>query len=127
MTWRATPEVGRWYNMTQRCHNPKATDFAYYGACGIEVCNRWRFGEDGKSGAECFFEDMGRCPNRHLTLDRIDNDRGYFEANCRWAPWSVQANNRREPSRTAFERAGVEFNADGLGVRLNPAKGRRPT
>ena len=29
----------------------------------IKVCDRWRFGEGGKSGFECFLEDMGPMPD----------------------------------------------------------------
>jgi hypothetical protein len=38
------PEFNRWYSMVQRCHNPKATGYEYYGARGIAVYDRWRYG-----------------------------------------------------------------------------------
>lgn len=31
-----------WYNMNKRCHNKKNTDYKYYGAKGITVCEKWR-------------------------------------------------------------------------------------
>lgn len=30
----------------------------------------------------------------HLTIDRIDGNKGYFPDNCRWVDYKVQANNQ---------------------------------
>jgi len=63
-------EYSAWYNMVQRCHNPHHPAFVWYGARGIEVCERWR--DDFLQ----FLSDMRPRPPGH-SLDRIDNDAGY--------------------------------------------------
>lgn len=85
------------YNaMIHRCTNPKNPRFSRYGGRGIGVCARWLHGENGATGFECFLADVGKKPSPDLTLDRIDNDAGYFPDNCRWATWKTQANNKRD-------------------------------
>ena len=79
----------------RRCHDPDHKSYHYYGQRGISVCDRWRFGESGRSGFELFLLDVGERPSAGLTLDREDNSRGYEPGNCHWATWSQQASNKR--------------------------------
>lgn len=59
-----------------------------------QVCDRW----SGEQGFANFYSDMGDRP-QGLTIERVDNDRGYEPNNCVWATYSQQnlnkSNNRR--------------------------------
>ena len=82
-------EYSTWCAMKRRCYkktNPKYKD---YGGRGILVCDRW------KDSFENFLKDMGKKPSKHHSIDRIDNEKGYFKANCQWATAKQQANNKR--------------------------------
>lgn len=113
------PEWGVYCQMLNRCYRPETDSYRNYGGRGIQVCDRWRFGEDGKSGFECFIDDMGRRPASGLSIDRFpDNDGNYEPGNCRWATASQQQLNARTAVRLEFggrEMAASEW-ADELGM-----------
>ncbi len=91
---RYNPAYKYWKGMMQRCHNDKAQFYNYYGGRGIFVCDRWRFGEGGKSGVACFIDDMGDSIFENCSLERIDNNIGYSKGNCRWATMLEQSRNK---------------------------------
>jgi hypothetical protein len=51
---------------------------------------------------ENFYHDMGDPP-AGLSLDRIDNNRGYSKSNCRWATRKEQGNNTRANHRVVID------------------------
>ena len=87
------PLYHRWYSMVQRCYLPSHTSYPRYGARGIRVCDRWRFGENGKEAFHCFLEDMGELPFPEASIDRINSKGDYEPNNCRWADHFQQARN----------------------------------
>lgn len=85
-----------WYDMKNRCYNPKATGYEYYGGAGIIVCDRWsdyfKFEEDMY---ESYIEHVEKYGEKDTTIDRYPNKLGNYEpSNVRWATQEEQANNK---------------------------------
>jgi len=81
-----TPTYNSWRAMVSRCTCETDTAYPNYGGKGVTVCDRWRTFAN-------FIEDMGERPPGK-TLDRIDNTKGYWPDNCRWAGLKAQSRNR---------------------------------
>jgi hypothetical protein len=107
-----------WDAMVQRCTNNKHKHFVNYGERGIDIDDSW-------FSFESFLKDMGDPP-LGLTLDRIDNNKGYSKENCRWASRKFQQNNRRNNRRFILD--GIEKTAqewsEHFGIHWNAVRGR---
>lgn len=77
-----------WFGMMRRCYTDERPDWAHYREFGITVCDEWLHSFDDFA---LWAIDNG--VDYHLSLDRIDNDRGYSPDNCRWATKFQQGNN----------------------------------
>lgn len=96
-----TPTYNSWSDMLQRCNNPKNIAYKNYGARGITVCDRWLKFEN-------FFKDMGVRPEV-LTIERVDNNLGYFKENCCYDTRTNQSRNQRLNKRNKTGVAGVTW------------------
>ena len=76
-------------SMLARCNNPKNTSYKYYGGKGIKVCSEWE--NDFNAFASWSHEHNY---NDTLSIDRIDNLKGYEPSNCRWVTLKDQSKNK---------------------------------
>jgi len=86
--------------MKQRCYNPRHDSYPFYGRRGIGICKEWR-------ASFAAFADwaMRNGYRSGLQIDRVNNDRGYSPANCRFVTPQMNAQNRRT-SVAPVRRAG---------------------
>jgi hypothetical protein len=89
-----------WQGMRQRCFDSNCAAYPRYGGRGISVCDRWQYFTK-------FSEDMGPRPSVKHSVDRIDNDCGYYPENCRWATKKEQQRNRRDNVTIKYEGAVI--------------------
>jgi hypothetical protein len=86
-----------WSAMKDRCSNPHNHAFEHYGARGIFVCDEWQGYTNFRDWA------ISNGYEASLTIDRIDNCKGYSPDNCRWTTMKEQSNNRRSNHVISFE------------------------
>jgi hypothetical protein len=98
---RQHPLYMTWANMRYRCENPDDPVYDRYGGRGITVCKEW------SESFEAFALDMGLPPTPEHTLDRKENDKGYYKDNCRWATRTEQCLNRRIFSNNTSGETGI--------------------
>lgn len=91
-----------WSNMKNRCSNPKNNRAYIYIQRNITVCDEW------KNDFQAFYNwSMSHGYSDELTLDRIDNDKGYSPNNCRWVNGHMQNINKRNVP--TYEYNGITF------------------
>lgn len=108
-----------WAAMKTRCTNPNQASARNYLFRGITVCSRWM------NSFENFFADMGVRPKGY-TIERIENEKGYFKSNCRWATRKSQSNNSRGNRIMKYKGRSMNASqwAEELGIKPDVIYGR---
>ena len=77
-----------YYNIKQRCNNPKHPRYNDYGGRGIKMCKEW---EDDIMNFINWAKENNY--NDSLTIDRINVNQDYSPSNCRCVSYSIQSIN----------------------------------
>ena len=91
--------------MTHRCSNPKDVSYINYGGRGIKVCEEWL---DPKNFI--VWCDLTHPNIEGVSLDRIDNDKGYYPENCTWSDKTTQCVNQRIRKDNTSGIVGIAWN-----------------
>jgi len=83
-----------WTGIKTRCLNPNDHAWDRYGGRGISICEEWK----DNFGA---FQDwaFSHGYDNTLTIDRKENDKGYFPDNCRWITRSENSKKARRENK----------------------------
>ncbi len=84
-----------WCGMKERCYNPHNKRYKHYGGRGIEMCDEWKndFMAFRKWALENGYDENAHYGN--CTIERVNNDDGYFPFNCVWTTLQEQAWNKQ--------------------------------
>ncbi|HJA66985.1 hypothetical protein B5F07_18395 [Lachnoclostridium sp. An169] len=87
-----------WQGIKQRTTNPNNGEFSEYGGRGVDICVEWA--NSFESFKQWSFEN-GYSDN--LTIDRINNQKGYYPENCRWITIKDNCRNKRNNLRLTLK------------------------
>lgn len=86
-----------WSEIKYRCNNKECETYKLYHDKGITICEEW------ENDFQTFYDwSMENGYQSNLTIDRIDNNKGYSPDNCRWTTNKVQMNNQDKSIRIFY-------------------------
>lgn len=84
-----------WDSMVGRSNNKNHRDYQKYGGVGrkLETESWLKFENFAKDMYSSYKEAFNIYGKKNISLDRINNDKGYSKRNCRWTNQSTQMRN----------------------------------
>lgn len=95
-----------WRKIKERCLNENDIMYPQYGEKGIGMQENWQ------DNFKDFYDYVGDPPDDgkvYRSIDRIDNSKGYYEGNIRWATTQMQARNKRLQQNNKTGIVGVNW------------------
>lgn len=90
---------GIWSAIKYRCFNPNSPAFRNYGGRGISIYDPWK--DNYVAFRDYILETLGPRPDG-MSIDRVDNNKGYEPGNLKWSSDSEQNRNRRDRKLLRF-------------------------
>ena len=98
-----------WAHIKERCFNEKTLQYKDYGGRGISMQSEWvnDFLKFEEYVTQLDGYDENNLGNTGLSIDRVDNNQGYYCGNLKWSSRIIQARNRGIKSTNTTGYTGV--------------------
>lgn len=87
------PTYAAYYQLRDKCTNPKSEQFKNYGAAGLKLCERWQ------NSFEEFLKDVGVRPGPGYVLARKNDDPVFSAENTKWMTRAEYSQARAEAAK----------------------------
>lgn len=98
-------------DMKSRCYNTRNKSYRFYGAKGVTIYNEWL--QNSQKFNDWAIENGYK---NGLTIDRIDETKGYSPDNCRWI--TLEENSKWKSTTNIITVNGITDSGRGWAIRL---------